>query len=67
MKEIKIICDSCDRDITYTGNSIDYRLALKNERIQSKEGAVTDMMVYPILDDDLYFCGKGCLKKYISL
>jgi hypothetical protein len=59
-KSVKIICDNCGRDLTITGNSIDYRLALMNQSIPSRGGAVTDVMVYPPLDSDKYFCGWGC-------
>lgn len=65
-KEIKIICDGCGRDITYTGNSIDWRLALRNEEIPSYSGTVTDMYIPPQIDKDVYFCGIECLKKWLK-
>ncbi len=68
-REIKVICDNCERDITYTGNSIDYRLNLKDERKPVYPGSnmVTDMMIYPSLKDgEKNFCGLGCLKVWIN-
>ncbi len=63
-KDVKITCDECGRDITTTGNSIDYRLAIKSERIPSCGGAVTDMMICPPIDSDKYFCGWRCFQEW---
>jgi hypothetical protein len=61
-KTTTVLCDGCGSDLTRTGNSVDYRLALTNEAIPSAGGFVTDMMIYPSLrDGDKYFCGLGCL------
>jgi hypothetical protein len=59
-----ITCDSCERDLTLTTNSIDYRLVLKSERKLCAEGAVTDMLIYPPINSDKHFCGLGCLQKW---
>ena len=32
MQKTEITCDGCGRDLTYTGNCEDYRLALVNDR-----------------------------------
>lgn len=66
MKETKITCDGCGKDLTTTGNSVDYRLALVNEAIPSGGGAVTDMMVYPPIERNVHFCGMRCLKAWLS-
>jgi len=66
MKTTTITCDSCEKDLTTTGNSIDYRLALKNERIPCRSGPVTCMMKYPALENDVYFCGLNCLYEWID-
>lgn len=63
--QIKILCDSCQANLTQTTNSIDYRLKLSCEVIPCHKGAVTDMMVYPPIDADKHFCSKGCLQKYV--
>lgn len=67
MKTIKIDCDTCKRDITYTGNSIDWRLAIHNEQVPSRGGSVTDMMIYPIFDSDYYFCSDRCFRDWVKL
>lgn len=61
MKKVEIFCDNCERDITYTGNSVDWRVSLVNERIPPNDGCVTDMHIYPILDEDMHFCSHMCL------
>jgi len=68
MENIKITCDNCERDITYTGNSIDWRIALINERVPISPDltCVADMMIYPPLKHDCHFCGKECLKSWIN-
>ena len=66
-KDVKVTCDGCGRDLTHTSNSIGYRLALKVERLQTAGGAVTDVMIYPPLDRDAYFCGTLCLSDWWDL
>lgn len=65
-KTATITCDGCCRDLTYTGNSVDYRLVLGSEAkpIEPGPGAVTDMMIYPPIDRTHYFCGLHCLDKW---
>jgi hypothetical protein len=66
----KITCDNCDQDLTYTGNSVDYRLKLMDEPMSIEPGIsmVTDMMRYPSLKNgSRHFCGLGCLKKWVDV
>lgn len=67
-KDVKILCDSCGRDLTTTGNVIDYRLVLANEKKEHHRGltVVTDMMIYPPIDRTYYFCRIECLKKWLE-
>ena len=65
-KTVEIKCDQCGRDLSATENCVDYRLALLNQEIPSRGGAVTSMMRYPPLDQDAYFCGTRCLKAWVS-
>ena len=62
----KVTCDGCGDDITATGNSVDYRIILADERIPGWGGAVTDMMIYPPLGKTMHFCGVGCLKSKVE-
>lgn len=64
MKTVEISCDECGEDITTTGNSIDWRLAIINESIPPAGDYVTDMMIYPILNKDMHFCSYRCLKQW---
>ena len=60
-KVTTVTCDGCTRDISTTGNSVDWRLALLNQMVPSRGGFVTDMMIYPILvEGDMYFCSLWC-------
>ena len=66
MRIVKVICDYCNGDLTETSNCYDYRILLKSDIIPCKEGMVTDMHIFPHFESDLYFCGTGCLLKYIQ-
>ena len=61
--EHKITCDACGKDLTYTGNSVDYRLALISQAKGTYPGAhaVTDMLIAPPLERDKHFCRLECL------
>jgi hypothetical protein len=62
----KFECDQCGRDLTTTGNCVDYRLALLNERLPSRGPVVTSMAIYPPIEADAYFCGVPCLAAWIA-
>lgn len=66
MEISEIKCDGCDIDLSKTGNSIDYRLGLYNERLPCGIGAVTDMMIYPIIERNAHFCGLLCLRAWLD-
>lgn len=60
-------CDGCGTDISYTANSIDYRLSLNNERIHSRgDGPVTDMNIEPDIRRTHHFCDLQCLRKWLG-
>lgn len=69
MKNNFVTCDSCGRDITYTLNCEDYRLALK---VESKDldpktgGCVNLVLIPPPIDNDADFCGVGCLRTWFN-
>ncbi len=66
-KVTTVTCDRCDRDITYTGNCIDYRVTLINEAIprNPKHNSFTLMQIYPYLENNVYFCNTRCLKDWV--
>jgi hypothetical protein len=57
----EITCDTYGKDITRSSNSVDWRLAVRNEPVPSAGGFVTDMMIYPVIGRDLHFCSWRCL------
>lgn len=66
MKDTRIVCDFCKKDLTCTYNCIDYRIAVKNEEKElAKVPAHTTLGIYPKLENDLYFCDLGCMKNWI--
>jgi len=61
-----ICCSSCGHDLNASNNSIDYRILLKSEKIPPCNGLVTNMMVYPEIEEDKYFCGLDCLMEWLE-
>jgi hypothetical protein len=61
-----MICESCERDLTFTYGPTHHCLKLSDEHINPSGGAVVDVYVLPIIENDLYFCGFGCLSKYVK-
>lgn len=59
-----ITCDFCNTNLTETSNSVDYMIALKNERIPTTPGAVTDINIEPKMHKDFDFCGVDCLVQW---
>ncbi len=66
--ETTITCDACERDISpkITSYPHDYILRLTQEDVAICGGATYALMMSPLLERDLYFCGFGCLKKYVT-
>lgn len=65
MMAVQITCNGCGFDLTDTGNSVAWRLALTVEQQPTRDGYVTDMMIYPPLPVGTYhFCGLPCLNTW---
>lgn len=66
----RITCDRCGNDITYTQNSVAYRIALITERvpIDPQVQAVTDLdLPRPLKDkEDKHFCSRSCLVQWLN-
>lgn len=62
----KIICDNCNCDLTDTEGIVAYRLNLTCEKIPNISGYTCDVMIYPPINQQLNFCGLGCLKNWIN-
>lgn len=65
MKIENWFCDYCKKDLTETGNCIDYRLKLTSEKMNPKGDFLTLMNILPPINQDMYFCGVECLKSWI--
>lgn len=62
-----ILCSHCHKDLTTTQNAEDWRIALVNERFTHEgSGAMTDLAVAPILDQEHRFCSKHCLNCWVQ-
>lgn len=66
MRNEKVSCDSCGRDITTSGNSIDYRIVLQSEVVPFEGIGCTDMMIWPQIKGAKHFCGITCLKTWVG-
>lgn len=65
--KVVVTCDACERDLTCSANSVDYRLRLSAESVPACGSMVTDMMVYPpIGHGPRHFCGIRCLGAWIA-
>jgi hypothetical protein len=66
--EIKITCDSCKDDITYTSFETEYNIKV----ISGIRGYFPDSnFVYSMsksrpIEKDLDFCGTACMKKWVE-
>lgn len=66
MKTTMITCDECGRNLTSTGNCIDYRLVLHCEEVPCRGGVVTLLAIEPPISGTMAFCGLRCLEKWLE-
>lgn len=70
MKKINVTihCDTCYKNISpyVTCDPARYILKVQSENIarRNEMGAINAVMVYPIIEHDLYFCDIKCMKSY---
>jgi hypothetical protein len=65
---VKINCNHCGNDLTYTGNSVEYRIAVVVEQMPHAPdtGVVTDLgLSPPFRDRVLHFCNRVCLLSHL--
>jgi hypothetical protein len=68
--DTRVTCDHCHLDITYTRNSVDYRVVVGSQvvpTLPNSDGVgtmVTDMMIYDPFPETAYFCSKQCLFRW---
>lgn len=63
---IKIFCDNCSNEITYSYGCQNYCLKLSNHTMPNYSSITCDIMIYPPIDSTKHFCGLGCLKKWLE-
>jgi len=63
---IKINCDYCNADLSphTTGYPNNYILKVSLVDIEVHNGAIFSCLIHPPINNDLYFCGLACMKKY---
>lgn len=66
MKVTQVTCDYCGRDLSTTGNSGDTRVLLEAERIPNPSGMSTLSIPFVWPTVSKHFCGKRCLKPWIT-
>ncbi len=65
-KVIKITCDNCEKDLTYSRGGIDYCLVLDTREYGPNSNVILAYASRPEIDETKYFCGIGCLKLWIE-
>ena len=65
-KDLVVLCDTCGKDITKTGNAVDWRVGLVNVRIPARGGVLTEVDVRPQLTEDKDFCSLTCTRDWIN-
>jgi len=67
MKKEFITCDECSKDISPQKTSCPRRdiLKLSCQNVAINSGAIFAVMLHPLLEEDMYFCGFCCLKNWI--
>ena len=63
---IKLLCDHCKTDLTYSRGGYDHCLRLSDRKFGPDSCAVADYYMEPLLDDEKIFCGFACLKKWLE-
>lgn len=63
-----ITCDTCETDISPEFTSYPHKFILHLSYIDvarhSNDSCVYSIMMYPPIQDDLYFCNLNCMSKY---
>jgi hypothetical protein len=63
---IKIFCDNCNADLTFSNGGYDHCLRLSDRKYGPNGPWVLDYLMMPLLDKDMIFCGFGCLEKWME-
>ena len=63
---IKIFCDHCERDLTLSKGGYDHCLYLQDKKYGRNRSNVIDYYMEPLLEEEAFFCGFECLKRWLS-
>lgn len=66
MREVKINCDGCGKDITSTDAMPRFRLHLLAEALSHTSAIVYAIIRQPPIEEDCYFCDFDCLRNWIT-
>ena len=59
-------CDYCNGDLTTTGYSEEYRIAVSSQAMGHSDGAVFSMALDDPVPEPLHFCDMKCLKEWAA-
>jgi hypothetical protein len=60
---IQTKCEHCRKELSY--DFYNWAIKLSDQMIDVEGPAVCDLLIHPILERDLLFCGLGCLKMWV--
>lgn len=66
MNPITVNCSGCGKDLTDTGNCVDWRIAVANEPIPCRDGTLTLIGINKKLESNMLFCSVQCLKQWVE-
>jgi hypothetical protein len=63
---IKMLCDTCNADLTYSRGGYDHCLRLTDRYYGPESDIVLDYFSSPLLEKHCLFCGFACLEKWMG-
>jgi len=66
--ETTIYCDTCNMDIspkiTLYPNQYILRVSVFDIAVHDPKNIIYDILMVPPIEDDLFFCGRDCMRGY---
>ena len=59
-------CDFCEKQLNDARGITQYRIKLSCETVPDAGGVSIDVYIFPPIDRDHYFCGLGCLSRWLN-
>ncbi len=63
---VKTLCDACNADLTFSNGGYDHCLKLSDRYYGPDSDVIIDYYMYPLLENDVLFCGFVCLEKWME-